>query len=183
MSPVVPFRTRLTPRQRELLRTFLWVHADDAYDDIEEHGDRPVKESSGWWSILDRLPEATWGSPASWRRQIARAFDDLALDLEADRLPYPRCVAEEVALVLSVATAQSMLMDGQYGKEVECLPETADDGDWTLATDALVGDRHLAWHLSPGDAPVWLGDIPNPATWFDAFEGLEPRVAGRGFRR
>ena len=32
MSQVAPFRLRLTPRQRELLRTYLWVHADDTYD-------------------------------------------------------------------------------------------------------------------------------------------------------
>ncbi|MCA4727142.1 hypothetical protein [Mycolicibacterium fortuitum] len=183
MSRVAPFRLRLTPRQRELLQTYLWVHADDAYDDIAERGERPVEASSGWWSILDRLPEAAWSSPVSWRRQMARAFDDLALDLEAGHLPYPRCVAEEVALVLSVATAQSMWMDGQYGQEVAALPAAAGDGDWAAATDALVGDRHLDWHLSPGDAPVWLGRVPDPATWFDAFDGLDPRSADRGFRR
>lgn len=183
MCRVAPFRLRLTPRQRELLQTYLWVHADDVYDDVEERGERPVEESSGWWSILDRLPEAAWSSPVSWRRQMARAFDDLALDLEAGHLPYPRCVAEEVALVLSVATAQSMWMDGQYGQEVAALPAAAGDGDWAAATDALVGDRHLDWHLYPGDAPVWLGSVPDPATWFDAFEGLDPRSADRGFRR
>ena len=183
MSQVAPFRLRLTPRQRELLRTYLWVHADDTYDDIEEHRDQPVKESSGWWSILDRFPEASWECAVPWRRQLARAFDDLALDLEAGRLPYPRCVAEEAALVLSVATAQSMWMDGQYGEEVSALPETAGDRDWESATDALVGNRHLSWQLSPGEAPVWLGDIPDPVTWFDLFDGLEPRPPRRGFRR
>ncbi|WP_301123005.1 hypothetical protein [Mycolicibacterium fortuitum] len=183
MSRVASFRLRLTPRQRELLLTYLWVHADDVYDDIEEHGGQSVQPSSGWWSILDRLPEVAWESPVSWRQQMARAFDDLALDLEAGRLPYPRCVAEEVALVLSMATAQAVWMDGQYGDEVAALPVTAGDGDWASATDVLVGNRHVAWELSPGDAPVWLGDVPDPGTWFDLLDGLEPRPAGRGFRR
>lgn len=88
MGQVAAFRSRLTPRQRELLRTYLWVHADDCYDDIEERGGLPVEEeSSGWWAMFDRLPEAAWGCPVSWRRQFARVFDDLALDLEAGRLP------------------------------------------------------------------------------------------------
>ncbi|WP_454231380.1 hypothetical protein [Mycolicibacterium fortuitum] len=184
MGQVAAFRLRLTPRQRELLRTYLWVHADDCYDDIEERGVLRVEKGSlGSWSMFDRLPKAAWACPVPWRRQMARAFDDLALDLEADTLPYPRCVAEEVALVLSVATAQSMWMDGQYSEEVSALPESAADGDWASATDALVGNRHLTWHLSPGDAPVWMGDVPDPETWFDLFDGLEPRPARRGFRR
>ncbi|OBB88660.1 hypothetical protein [Mycolicibacterium peregrinum] len=184
MGQVAAFRLRLTQRQRELLRTYLWVHADDCYDDIEQRGLLRVEEGSlGSWSMFDRLPKAAWACPVTWRRQMARAFDDLALDLEADALPYPRCVAEEVALVLSVATAQSMWMDGQYSEEVSALPESAGDGDWASATDALVGNRHLTWHLSPGDAPVWMGDVPDPETWFDLFDGLEPRPARRGFRR
>lgn len=183
MGQVAAFRSRLTPRQRELLRTYLWVHADDSYDDVEERGELPVEDSLGWWSMFDRLPSAAWACPVSWRRQMARAFDDLAQDLEAGHLPYPRCVAEEVALVLSVATAQSMWMDDQYGDDVAELPASAGDGDWIAATDALVGNRHIAWHLSPGEAPVWLSDVPDPDTWFDIFDGFETRPASRGFRR
>lgn len=183
MGQVAAFRSRLTPRQRELLRTYLWVHADDCYDDIEERGELVVGKSSGWWSMLDRLPKAAWACPASWRRQMARAFDDLALDLEADRLPYPRCVAEEVALVLSVATAQAIWMDEEYGDDVAELPAAAGDGDWDVATNALVGNRHVGWHLSPGDAPVWTGDVPDPQMWFDLFDGFDPRPESRGFRR
>ena len=184
MGQVAAFRSRLTPRQRELLRTYLWVHADDCYDDIEERGGLPVEEeSSGWWAMFDRLPEVAWECPVSWRRQFARVFDDLALDLEAGRLPYPRCVAEEVALALSVATAQAVWMDEEYGDDVAELPAAAGDGDWDLATEVLVGNRHIGWRLSPGDAPVWLGEIPDPGTWFDPFDGFDARPAGRGFRR
>jgi hypothetical protein len=85
--------------------------------------------------------------------------------------------------VLSGATARAVWMDGQYGDEVTALPVTAGDGNWASATDVLVGNRHLAWELSPGDAPVWLGDVPDPWTWFDLLDGLEPRPANRGFRR
>ena len=63
------------------------------------------RNTAGFWMILDRLPEQTWHLPAWWRRQLARAFDDLALDVEAGRLPRPRCVAEEAALVIAVAGA------------------------------------------------------------------------------
>ncbi len=78
-SRVAAFRLKLTPRQRELLLIHLWVNADNTYDDIDEHGDQPVDSTSDWWAILDRLPEATWELPVWWRRQQARAFDDLAL--------------------------------------------------------------------------------------------------------
>jgi hypothetical protein len=180
---VASFRLKLTPRQRELLRTYLWVNADNTYDDIEEHCGRAVDDSSGWWMILDRLPEETWELPTWWRRQLARAFDDLALDLAAGRLPHPRCVAEEVALVLAISDAEAALMDGQYDEDAAALPATPGDEDWLSATNALVGNRHIGWHLSPGDTPEWLGAAPVATAWFEPFEGVEPRPAGRGFRR
>lgn len=181
---VAAFRLKLTPRQRELLRTHLWVNADNTYDDIEEHGDRAIDTSSGcWWALLDRLPSQTWELPTWWRRQIARAFDDLALDLEAGRLPYPRCIAEEVALVLAASDAQAALMDREYAEEVAALPETSTDGDWASAVHALVGIGHIDWVLSPGDTPEWTTEPPAAASWFEPFEGAEPRPAGRGFRR
>lgn len=177
------FRLKLTPRQRELLRIHLWVNADNVYDDVEEHGGRAVEDGSGWWMILDRLPKETWALPAWWRRQFARASDDLALDLEAGGLPYPRCVAEEVALLLAVSVAQAALMDGEYGDDVAALPATAGDQDWQSATNALEGTGHTDWQLSPGDAPEWLGEAPAATTWFDLFAGAEARPARRGFRR
>lgn len=183
-SPVTTFRLKLTPRQRELLRTHLWVNADNTYDDVEEHGDHPVDDATaGFWMILDRLPEQTWHLPAWWRRQLARAFDDLALDLEAGRLPRPRCIAEEAALVIAVAGAQAAMMDGQYDDQVAALPEAAGDPDWQAATEALTGTHHLAWTMTPGDWPEWLGDQPPSTSWFDPFDGAETRPPARGFRR
>ncbi|MEB3065065.1 hypothetical protein [[Mycobacterium] zoologicum] len=183
-APVTAFRLKLTPRQRELLLTHLWVNADNAYDDIEEHGDQPVDEDSGrWWMILDRLPEQTWGLPAWWRRQLARAFDDLALDLEAGRLPRPRSVAEEVALVIAVAGAQAAMIDRQYNEDVEALPAASGDEDWQTAIDALIGNQRVDWDMAPGDSPEWVGEIPPPATWFNPFDNSETRPPERGFRR
>jgi hypothetical protein len=72
---------------------------------------------------------------------------------------------------------------GQYGDEVAALPAMAGDQDWQSATNALVGTRHIDWHLSPGEAPEWLGDPPAATSWFDPFEGAEARPANRGFRR
>jgi hypothetical protein len=183
-AQVTAFRLKLTPRQRELLLTHLWVNADNVYDDIEEHGDQPVHDgSSRWWMILDRLPEQTWGLPAPWRRQLARAFDDLALDLEAGRLPRPRCVAEEVALVIAVAGAQAAMIDRQYNADVEDLPAIPGDEDWQTAIDALIGAHHVNWDMAPGDSPDWVGEMPSPATWFKPFDSIETRPPGRGFRR
>jgi len=70
---------QLTPRTADLLYTALEVLADEAFDDIEEHGSEPVKkEGEGDWSVFGRLPRITGNQDAEWRRQIARACDDLA---------------------------------------------------------------------------------------------------------
>ncbi|OBI29059.1 hypothetical protein A5710_22685 [Mycolicibacter sinensis] len=167
-----------------MLRTHLWVNADNTYDDVEEHGDQPVgEEAAGLWMILDRLPEQTWHLPAWWRRQLARAFDDLALDLEASRLPRPRCIAEEVALVIAVAGAQAAMIDGQFDQHVDTLPATAGDEDWQAAVDALISIRHVDWEMAPGETPDWRGVIPPPTGWFNPFDGIETRSVERGFRR
>jgi hypothetical protein len=182
-NPVAAFRLKLTPRQRELLRTQLRVNSENAYDDIEENGDRPVGELAGRWRVFDRLPEETWTLPAWWRRQFARGFDDLTLDLEVGHLPYPRSVAEEVALMLCIADAQAALLNGQYNDNVAALPATPGDDDWQSATNSLVSGRHIDWQHCLDDTLEWLGDPPISTSWFHLFNGFEPRSVDRGFRR
>jgi hypothetical protein len=56
------------------------------YDDVAEHGDDPVTDD-GTWATLSDYPRITWRQDAVWRRQAARALDDLTADLEAGRAP------------------------------------------------------------------------------------------------
>ncbi len=56
----------------------------------EEHGDDPVADDE-LWTFFDRLPDVTRAQGLPWRRQIARACDDLAGDLKQGHWPEPRC--------------------------------------------------------------------------------------------
>ena len=74
------------------------VCADSAYDNVvERHGDDPVR-STGDWAVFDEYPRIASTQNAVWRRQAARAFDDLASDLNAGYWPRPTCIGEEMAL-------------------------------------------------------------------------------------
>jgi hypothetical protein len=86
-----------------------------------------------------------------WRRQAARAFDDLADDLDGGRSPEPRCPAEEMALRLILAGAQAMLADmAEYVADlVAGLPEHPDDYDWALVFQSLLQDDDVGALFSP----------------------------------
>lgn len=76
---------QMTPRTVAALWTAGQILADHAFDDVIEHGDEPVRQD-GQWSMFDQYPRITWRENAVWRRQAARAFDDLTDDLEAWRV-------------------------------------------------------------------------------------------------
>lgn len=82
---------QMTPRTAAVLWAVAQLHADFAYDDIEQYGDAPIIDADGGWVAFADYPRITWGQDAVWRRQAARAFDDLAADLAAGRLPSPTC--------------------------------------------------------------------------------------------
>jgi len=70
---------QLTPRTAYILHTALAVLSDEAYDDVKEHGSDPVtRENADDWAVFRRLPQITWRTDADWRRQFARAFEDLS---------------------------------------------------------------------------------------------------------
>ncbi len=89
----------------------LWARCqllgDGAYNDIETHGDNPVDPDEAWIVFSD-FPRITWRQTSAWRRQCARAFDDLAGDLAAGHWPLPTCPAEEMALHLAVQANQEL---------------------------------------------------------------------------
>ena len=182
MGDVIKFEPRfpLTDRRRELLRIHAWVCADMAYDDIDERGDDPVDPQ--WWHLFDRLPECTYSQPATWRRQVARSFGDLAKDLDAGQLPRPRTMAEQIALLIVLPQAAAALADAAYADDVAALPTHPRDGDWDDVADGLMDDRDSEAFYDPAAAASWLKIFPMDM-WFTPRDSEDPRDPQRGFRR
>ncbi len=187
---------QLSPRTADLLHTALEIMAGQAFDDIEEHGSEPVeREDAGEWLLFDRLPRITWNQDAGWRRQVARACDDLADDLARGDWPTPRNNAEEIVLHLAIEDGPDCLQEREDVEDEEhgTLPRHADDYDWGMCSEVLFQDHDVLMLYDgsldgiedPGsDANEYLsmGDL-RPGAWFDYFNNVEPRDASRGFRR
>jgi len=187
---------QFTPRTADLLHTALQIIADEAFDDIEEHGSEPVeRENGGDWLFFDRLPRITWNQDWGWRRQVARVCDDLAGDLARGDWPTPRNNAEEIVLHLAIEGAPDYLEEGEDAgdEERDALPRHGDDYDWEMCSEVLFQDHDVLMLYDesldgiedPGsDANIYLrmGDM-RPTAWFEYFKNVEPRHPGRGFRR
>jgi hypothetical protein len=168
--------------------------ADQAYDDIEEHGDEPVRPGTTDWYVFDRLPRLSWRQDARWRRQVARAADDLFGDLEAGQWPVPRCNAEELCLHLAIEDAEALVTDQEDGNaRTAGLPIHNDDHDWDMCSevffqdhDILLLDERWADGIEDPDDELnrsaGIGDL-RPHNWFQPFNNVEPRNPHRGFRR
>jgi hypothetical protein len=187
---------QLSPRTADLLHTALEIMADQAFDDIEEHGSEPVeREDGGDWLLFDRLPRITWNQDVKWRRQVARACDDLADDLARGNWPTPRNNAEEIVLHLAIEDGPDRLEEREDVKDEEhdALPRHADDYDWGMCSEVLFQDHDVLMLYDESldgiedpdsDANEFLrmGDL-RPRAWFNYFNNVEPRDGSRGYRR
>ncbi|MEV8392939.1 MULTISPECIES: hypothetical protein [unclassified Streptomyces] len=186
---------QLTPRTADLLYTELCVLADQAYDDCEELGDRPVvsDEDEGDWGVFTYLPKLTFAADLQWRRQFARAADDLAVDLERGQRPQPTCTAEELALHLVLRDmgdrGDEDSAAGRHGK----LPTHRDDYDFDMCSEVFFQDADVLMLYSarfdgiedPDDETnrhMGIGDL-RAAAWFEPFLNVPARDPHRGFRR
>lgn len=184
---------QLTPRTAARLWVALNFLADQAYDDVEEHGDEPVRDPRDW-SLFDEYPRITFRQDAVWRRQAARCFDDLSRDLEAARWPSPRCAGEEMALHLALDFAPDAVDEGgSLAEWIDRLPAHPGDLDWDACVDGLFQDTDILTLFNdshdgledPGDPTnrrLGIGDY-RPASWFTTFDNQEPRDSRRPFRR
>ncbi len=98
-----------------------------------------------------------------WRRQAARAYDDLSEDLAQGREPLPRNSAEEMALHLTLRETAAAVADdilALFAQDLDGI-EDPDDG---LNREIGIGDYR-------------------PAAWFTSFDNSDPRDGRRPFRR
>lgn len=185
---------QLTPRTAAMLWSVAQIDADFAYDDVQQHGDDPVVEDDGW-ALFGDYPRITWSQDAVWRRQAARAFDDLAEDLASGRVPSPTCPGEEMAMHLMLRSAQSAAQDGWGASPVMLagLPEHTDDYDWDLLFDLVLQDDDILQLFdeqldgiedpeAEANRGSGMGDY-RPAAWFRPFLNATRRDGRRGFRR
>ena len=185
---------QLTPRTAAALWAVAQIHADFAYDDVQHHGDDPVTDDSTW-AAFSEYPRITWNQDAVWRRQAARAFDDLTTDLATGHPPQPTCPGEEMALHLMLRSAQAAIVDG-WGPTPDmlaALPEHDDDYDWALALEVLLQDDDILSLFdeqydgiedpdTDANRQSGMGDY-RPAAWFRTFSNMTPRDGRRRFRR
>lgn len=185
---------QLTPRTAKALYSAGEILADNASDDISEHGDSQV-DRSGQWTLFDAYPRITWRQDAKWRLEAARAFDDLCDDLASGEWPRPRCPAEEMAAHLMLSLAKDGVEDGWLSVSKESLQASAHEDDlaWDLLQDLLFQDTDIL-HLfdeeldgiedpeSDLNRHMAMGDY-RPRSWFKTFDNMEPRDARRPYRR
>lgn len=187
---------QLTPRTAAGLWTVAQILADRGYDDVAEHGDEPaVDEYEHEWTLFGRYPRITWRQDAVWRRQAARAYDDLTEDIAGGRWPRPRCAGEEMALHLILEDAPAAVEDdwGGLDEMLARLPEHPDDHDWDMASEVFFQDHDILELFdvemdgiedpdNEDNRARGIGDY-RPQAWFRTFSNMDPRDGRRTFRR
>lgn len=136
-----PDAPTLTPRQCHVVAQVARELADTVFADTHLLGDRPVQPSSDA-VVLAEFPECTWAQDATWRRTMARAFDDLAADTAAGTDPEPRCTGEEMALHLIIDRARTASTSGRFTAEL-WFP-TIGRMNPSLEVGRIVTERNLA---------------------------------------
>ncbi|MFD0404088.1 hypothetical protein [Kitasatospora sp. NPDC127116] len=182
---------QLSARTAAVLRAALEDLSRQAWEEVVALGDEPL--APGAAGLFAKLPPLTFHRHRSWRKHMARAFDDLRADLDAGKTPYPGCTGEEMALHLAIRQAKTLLRDrpNQITDLVHELPVSEDDFDWEVCLDLLFEDHDVLLLFDRGldgvedaDSEISqkLGTVNlNPDDWFEPFG--EERDPQRGFRR
>ena len=138
----------------------------------------PLKPHDDLWPI----PEAAWWQSGDFYRKFARAFEDIARDIEDGKEPDPHNMAEEIALHLVLDAAVGIVADETPELELFTggMPKSRFDFDFDLLHDVLYQDKdyEIAYLSNRGVAKP--GDLEE---WFEDFQTPAPRDPERGFHR
>lgn len=175
-----PDAPTLTSRQSYVVSKVATELADAVSADAPLLGDLPVQPGPGR-GVLAELPACTWTQDATWRRTMARAFDDLSADATATVDPEPRCTGEEMALHLIIGRARIAMLSGRFAKDLTELPQHENDDNWDDPLDYLFQDHDVLTLFWP--EPIPDGVNLDPEDWFIPFETGLQRDEERGFRK
>ncbi|MFF5188772.1 hypothetical protein ACFY30_34240 [Streptomyces sp. NPDC000345] len=182
----------LTARTRAVLHLALRELSDEAWQEVPALGDQPLQREAG--GVFGSLPRGTWRQDGHWRRQMARAFDDLAGDCASTVDVEPRCTGEEMALHLGIARAQDLTRNRPrlVSEAVAALPEDRRDFDWDACSDDLFQDHDVLMLFDntldgiedPSNGIHQAMGMVNlaPNEWFAPFDPDQGRGPDRGFR-
>jgi len=124
-----------------VLRLALAELSREAWQDVAALGSEPLKRgAAGVFGALP--PPLTLAQDSTWRRQMARTFDDLAADLAVGTGVEPRSTGEEMALHLGIARAGALTRNRPrlVAEAVAGMPEHRGDFDWDACSDGLFED-------------------------------------------
>lgn len=164
------------------------------WQEVAALGDEPLSRGAG--GVFGQLPAITLRCDGQWRRQMARAFDDLASDLQAagENWAGPRCTGEEMALHLMIDRARSITANRPNAVRalVADLPQNSADYDWQGCSDELFEDHDVLMlfdaqldGVEASDSGIHqaMGMVSLAADeWFKPFREDNARDADRGFR-
>ncbi|MET9566840.1 hypothetical protein [Streptomyces tauricus] len=170
-----------------------------AYRDAVTYGDRPFDRFApqATSTVLYLAPEASDTRDRTFRAGAARAFHDLAEDLDTGKAPLPRCAAEDWALaqMLTLASRGCAATDGELRALGVPLPEEHKEGSyrppyWEDAWQFIVEDaKYSIPEARPADTgedveneavPEPEGGWDGPDYWFSPYSITTPRDPHRG---
>lgn len=165
-----------------------------AWQDVQALGDEPLRRGAG--GVFGQLPSITLRRDGQWRRQLARAFDDLTGDLRSAAGPTaePRCTGEEMALHLMISRARSITANRPKSVRdlVAELPASEADYDWSGCSEILFEDHDVLMLFDDqldgmadpeSDVHQSMGMVNLAADdWFEPFRTDNARDPHRGFR-
>ncbi|MBO2458114.1 hypothetical protein [Actinomadura violacea] len=170
----------MPPRTASLIHAAAEIYCDEVHDRADEiSSGAPLRPHGELWPIPH---VASWQSRKFYRR-FARAFEDIARDIEGGDLPEPHTMAEEIALHLALDRAAEMV--AEEGDEFELfaggMPESRFDFDFDMLHDSLFEDKDYEYAYLAGRTTVAKpGDLDE---WFEDFRSSAPRSKYRGFHR
>jgi hypothetical protein len=169
----------MPPRTASLIQAMAETYCDMIHDLTEGIPSAvPLKPHDDLWPV----PEAAWWQSGDFYHRFARAFEDIARDIENGQEPDPHNMAEEIALHLVLDAAAAVVSDESFELELFTggMPESRFDFDFDLLHNVLFQDKDYEVAYLSNSSTAKPGDLEE---WFEDFQSPASRDPARGFHR